>query len=239
MNHAGNSSIYELARKVRASVVLAIKPKNGYFLAPTRSVDPLSKKYGFDRGMPIDRYYIEKFMLDSQDVIKGNCLEVTDTKYITMFGGGKVTHADALDINTNNKTATIYGDMRNLSNIASNTYDCLIITQTFVMIDDSESAIKECWRILKPGGYILVTMPCLSPCWNVNNHTWRWTRASGEYLFKKFFPSDILEVNTYGNVLSGQAFWVGMAAEELSQKELDHNDQFFPVTVCIKARKVV
>ncbi len=170
-------------------------------------------------------------------VIKGACLEITDTAYIQKYGKEKVSKADALDINTNNKVANIYGDLRDIKQIADETYDCLIITQTFVMIDDYPAAIKECHRILKKGGYILVTMPCLGPVWNIDHHHWRWTRASGEYIFNKYFPHDELEVKTYGNALAGQCFWVGMALEEMNKKELDYNDQYFPVIVSIKARK--
>jgi SAM-dependent methyltransferase len=170
-------------------------------------------------------------------LIKGVCLEVTDTAYIDKYGAEKVTKADALDINRNNKMATIYGDLRDLSNVESNTYDCIIITQTFVMIDEYEAAIRECHRILKPGGYVLVTMPCLGPVWNIDSHFWRWTRASAEYLFKKYFPNDLLEVQTYGNALAGQCFWVGLSLDEISEDELEYNDKFFPVIVSVKVRK--
>lgn len=233
--------VINVLRVVRRILVKVIWPKSGYFLfpSPKRNVKPISTKYGFDRGKPIDRYFIESFMDENKDLIKGACLEITDPAYIKKFGGEKVTKADALDINKNNPNATIYGDLRNLPEVASNSYDCLIITQTFVMIDDYESAIKECYRILKPGGYVLVTMPSLGPVWNIDNHYWRWTRASGEYVFRKYFKNDLLEVKTYGNALAGQCFWVGLSLDEISKEELDYNDPFFPIIVGVKVRKAV
>ncbi len=230
---------FNIASFIRRFVVRVIRPKSEYFMygLPQKFVEPISTKYGFDRGKPVDRYYIEKFMSENSSLIKGVCLEITDTAYTEKYGAEKVTKADALDINKNNKMATIYGDLRDLNNVESNTYDCVIITQTFVMIDDYESAIKECHRIIKPGGYALVTMPCLGPVWNIDNHFWRWTRASAEFLFKKYFPNDLLEVQTYGNALAGQCFWVGLSLDEISTEELEYNDKFFPVIVSVKVRK--
>ncbi len=228
---------YNIARFVQRKLMRTIKPSSSYYLAPIMQVEPISTKYGFDRGTPIDRYYIENFIKANKDLIKGVCLEITDTAYIDKYGEGKVTKADALDINKNNKMATVYGDLRDLSNIDSNSYDCLIITQTFVMIDEYEAALRECHRILKPGGFALVTMPCLGPVWNIDSHYWRWTRASAEYLFRKYFPNDSLEVQTYGNAFAGQCFWVGMALEEVPTDKLNENDKFFPVIVSVKVRK--
>jgi hypothetical protein len=235
-----NSKLIDMVRVARGFVVRNIlKPKSSYFLfrEPKRNVDPISIVYGFDRGYPLDRYYIDSFMEDNKDAIKGKVLEVTDRRYTKQFGGDKVTQSDALDINVNNKEANIYGDLRDVKEIESNTYDCFIVTQTYVMIDDYEAAIRESFRILKPGGTLLVTMPCLSPCWNLKNHHWRFTGASSEYIFGKYVKPENLEVKTYGNALAGQAFWVGMSQQDLTKEELDYNDPFFPIVVTIKAIK--
>ncbi len=231
--------IFNALNFIRNSFVRLLKPASNYFLFKNiqRSIEPISKVYGFDRGKPIDRYYVELFLEENRSHIKGKCLEITDTQYTKRFGGKKVTLADALDIDKNNHNATIYGDLRNLVNVPSNKYDCLIVTQTLVMIDDYEAAIKECKRILKPRGSLLVTMPCLSPVWNIKNHNWRFTKASATYIFSKYFLKRKLKIKTYGNVLAGQAFWVGMSQEDLSRKELEYNDPYFPVIVTIKAIK--
>lgn len=231
--------ILNILRVARGAAVRVIKPKNSYFLFPAseRSAKPISTMYGFDRGTPVDRYYIENFLEENKDCIEGACLEITDNKYTMKYGGNKVTRSDALDINKNNKEANIYGDLRNLDNIKNDTYDCLIITQTYVMIDDYEAAIRESLRVLKSGGTLLVTMPCLSPVWNIKNHFWRFTGASAEYVFGKYVEKKNLIVKTYGNALSGQAFWVGMSQKDLSKDEIDYNDPYFPVIVAIKATK--
>ncbi|MBP7927522.1 methyltransferase domain-containing protein [Patescibacteria group bacterium] len=228
-------------RKIRSHVVRTLKPAAGYYIfgEQKRSLQPLSFIYGFDRGKPIDRYYIESFMDENKELIKGVCLEITDNDYTVKYGGDKVTKSDALDIDTNNKQATIYGDLRNLDGIADNTYDCMIVTQTFVMIDDFHKAVAECYRVLKPGGALLVTMPCLGRVGKGTGHNqfWRFTKTSCEYIFGKAFGKENVESKTYGNVFAGQCFWVGMASDELTKDELAYMDPEYPVIVATKAIK--
>lgn len=211
-----------------------LKPAWLYFLS--RSLRPLSHNFGSNRGEPVDRYYIEKFLSENSGMIKGVCLEVENSHYCKKFG--TAFKCDVLDINQNNQNATVVSDLRNMAKTPDNTYDCLILTQIFQFIDDCEAAIKECHRILKPNGILLATLPTMSRIdgrAGIKGDYWRFTQASTKYLFGKYFND--LEVKSWGNVLSGTAFWVGMAQEELSQNKLDYNDQDFPIIISVKAIK--
>src|SRR3972149_8901614 len=144
--------------KIRALIMRLFRPAGLYWLARP-SAKPLSHKFGFDRGNPIDRYWIEKFLTANKKLITGRCLEVTDSFYTIKFGL-KVTKSDVLDINPKNKLATIHGDLKHLTTVKSNTYDCLILTHVLGLIDDVQAAACECHRILKPGGVLLFTSSC-------------------------------------------------------------------------------
>src|SRR4051794_37443694 len=48
---------------------------------------PISTVFGFDRGTPIDRYYIETFLSKNADDIRGRVLEIGDNSYTVRFGG--------------------------------------------------------------------------------------------------------------------------------------------------------
>lgn len=221
---------------IRAVVMKSIKPNSKYFLA-TRRLQPLSNKFGYDRGKPIDRYYIEKFLEENKKYISGRCLEIVDNAYTVKFGGKKVTKSDVLDNNPKNFEADIHGDLKNLTMVKENTYDCIILTQVLGLIDNYEAAVRECKRILKPGGAIIFTSGCFSPTFDINQNYWRFTSASVKYIFGKFFNKNKLFVKTYGNVLVGQCFWVGLAQEELSKKELEYNDPRYPCIVVARAIK--
>lgn len=229
----------KIIRKIRVSVMKIIRPKKGYFLffKQERSLNPISSCYGFDRGTPIDRYYIECFLKKYKKDVCGRCLEITDNTYTKRFGAKKISKSDVLDIDKKNKKANIYGDLRDLKNIDNSIYDCIIATQTFGVIDEYQKAISECYRILKPGGTLLATVSALGVAAQLESSFWRFTQTSVKYAFGKLFSPEKFEINSYGNVLSGQAFWVGIAAQELSREELDYNDPHYAVIVGIKATK--
>jgi SAM-dependent methyltransferase len=226
-----------LVRKIRAKIMLILKPRSGYFMFEdkVRNLKPISNKSGFDRGTPIDRYYIDKFLSAHKDVVRGRCLEIHDDFYIRKFGGDKVTASDVLDIDTANKQANIYGDLKNVSNIADNVYDCLMITHTLGLIDDYDAAIREMHRILKPGGS-LVAVVTIAGSTGKYDH-WRFTENSLRYAFGKYFKQDAMQIQTYGNVLVGQAHWIGLATEELTTEELDYHDPQFAIMAAMVARK--
>ena len=145
---------------IRAKLVLKLQPvKKERFYSST--AEPISRKFGIDRGTPIDRYYIAKFVENNKKYIHGNCLEIEDPRYTSKYGES-VTKIDILDINKKNKKANIIGDLRNLTKIKDNSYDCLVITQVIGMIDDIDSVIAECYRILKPKGTLLLTSSSMS-----------------------------------------------------------------------------
>ena len=205
----------------------------------SRKVTPLSRSFGYDRGQPIDRYYIERFIAQQRDAIHGRCMEVGDDVYLRQFGTG-VAQRDILDIDPYNAKATIRGDLRNLEGIADNTYDCVILTQVLQFIDDLPAAVREVRRVLKPGGVLLATLPSLSPidteAGGAHDY-WRFTRASAGYLVFPVFGKDNAIVESCGNCRTGLAFWIGMSREELSASQLCRHDPRFATLITVKAIK--
>jgi peptidoglycan/xylan/chitin deacetylase (PgdA/CDA1 family)/glycosyltransferase involved in cell wall biosynthesis/SAM-dependent methyltransferase len=208
-------------------------------LGDLRRVSPLSGRWGKDRGTPIDRRYVERFLERHRTDIRGRILEVRGSEYTRRFGGG-VTRHDVVDIDPTNRQATIVADLRRADSIASNTYDCIVLTQTLQLVDDIDAAIAECARILKPGGVLLVTAPTLIRVDDeagVDGDFWRLTEASARRLFSAAFPVEAFEVTSYGNVLTAASFLYGISMEELTPEELDAVDADYPVIVGIRAVK--
>lgn len=194
---------------------------------------------GVDRGIPIDRYFIEKFMQANAEAVRGVCLEIKDNNYTKFYGKDRVTHSDILDVNRENKDANIYADLRDLSVIPTGHYDCIILTQVLQYIDDLDKALSELKRILKPGGTLLVTVPTLGKLDgqedHVFGHYWRLTPDSAKYLFEKHFAPNDLEIKGWGNVAVGLAFWVGLSVQDVGTKKLDLFDPNFTCGVTIRA----
>src|SRR6185503_1474005 len=52
-----------------------------------RRLRPVSRTFGYDRGLPVDRYYIESFLERNRRDIDGRTLEIGDDEYTRRFGG--------------------------------------------------------------------------------------------------------------------------------------------------------
>src|SRR5437773_2644889 len=66
------------------------------WLGTVRRTAPLSSIWGHDRGRPIDRFYIERFLDEHRRDIRGRVLEIRDNAYTRCFGRD-VVHSDVLD----------------------------------------------------------------------------------------------------------------------------------------------
>ena len=80
------------------------------------------------------------------------CSEIQEDDFTLACGGlpGNRAHA-VLDIDASNDRATVLADLRMAPELASDTFDCVILTQTLHVIDDMRAALTECYRILKTG----------------------------------------------------------------------------------------
>jgi glycosyltransferase involved in cell wall biosynthesis len=203
-----------------------------------RRLTPLSHEFGYDRGGPIDRYYIENFLQKEGASIRGRALEIGDNSYTMQFGHATVSQSDVLHVN--DPQASFVGDLSDAPHIPDNTFDCLVLTQTLHLIYDFKSALQTCYRILKPGGTLLLTVPGITPIdrgeWR---ETWYWTFTDRalHHLLAETFPGGSVEISSFGNVHVATAFLYGMGLPELDPASLDFYDPQFQVINAVKAVK--
>jgi SAM-dependent methyltransferase len=206
-----------------------------------RRLKPISLEWGLERGQPIDRYYIKRFLKRHADDIRGHALEIGDNTYTHAYGKDRVTKCDVLHVAENRPQVTIIGDLTGANHIPSNTFDCIIITQTLQCIYDLLTAIQTVYRILKPGGVVLVTVPGISKISRYDmdrwGYYWSFTTRSVQRLFKTAFPENNIQIEAYGNVLAAISFLHGIAMEELKQKELDYVDPDYELLITARAVK--
>ncbi len=206
-----------------------------------RRTAPFSEKWGVERGLPVDRHYIEVFLGRHRADIRGRVLEIKDAGYTRLFGGERVTQSDVLDIDAGNERANIHADLASAGVIPGDTYDAFILTQTLGLIFDAGAAIREAFRILKPGGVLLCTAPAAGRISHedrgADGDFWRFTEASLRRLFSGAFPLESFEIAGFGNVLADAAFLYGLAAEELTEAEFRIADQALPLVYGIRAVK--
>lgn len=204
-------------------------------------LEPITRSFGYDRGQPIDRYYIEKFLSQHTEDISGHVVEIGDDRYTRKFGGEHVTCSDVLDQAHPDSAPTIIADLTNADHIPSDSFDCIIIMQTLQFIYDVHAALRTLHRILKPGGVVLGSLPSLSPICRYDmdrwGDYWRFTSAATQRLFGDLFGSGNVQVEAHGNVLVATAFLHGMAAEDLTTEELDFKDRDYEALIMVRAVK--
>jgi SAM-dependent methyltransferase len=198
-----------------------------------RRIEPFSRHFGYDRGQPIDRWYIERFLTVCEDDVHGRVLEVKDSTYTSRYGGGRVSDAEVLDIDPRNARATIIADL-NSDPLPVAAFDCIILTQVLQLIYDVYAALRTLHSALKPGGTLLLTVPGITPIGTgALADTWYWsfTAASMRRLLSDACPGALIEVESLGNALAAMAFIQGLAANDLSPRELEVVDGPYPMII--------
>ncbi len=205
-------------------------------------LEPVSREFGYERGLPVDRHYVESFLERNAADIGGRVLEIGDPGYTRRFGGGRVTRSDVLHAVPGNPQATIVGDLTDGTGLESDAYDCIILTQTLLVIWDVAAAVRTVHRVLRPGGVVLATVP--GGCHRVISEDlhqwgdfWRFTSLAANRLFGEVFGDDATTVEAHGNVVSAIAFLTGLSINDLSARQLEHRDPDYEVTITVRAVK--
>jgi glycosyltransferase involved in cell wall biosynthesis/peptidoglycan/xylan/chitin deacetylase (PgdA/CDA1 family) len=241
-------AVLGLENQRRALQAFAIDPPQADTTKPARTaidwgelrrLEPVSATWGIDRGLPVDRYYIARFLERRRKDIRGHVLEVKEATYTQTYGSG-VDALDIVDIAADNPSANVVADLAAVGSLPRARYDCFVLTQTIHIIYGVREVLQNAFRALKPGGVLLATLPCVSRLdyeSGLEGDFWRFTPASARRLFGDVFGSGNVEVEAHGNVLACCGFLLGLAAEEFRREELDHNDPYFPLVLCIRAVK--
>jgi SAM-dependent methyltransferase len=203
----------------------------------TIGIEPLSYLWGSDRGLSIYRYYLEQFLREFAGDIRGQCLEFQNPGYTPRFGGAAVEKLDILHVDDSNPLATIVADLTRPNGIPDNYFDCIICTHVLHIIFELDKAVSELYRILRPGGVLLVAVPQLSMCDPKFHEIWRFTPEGLAVVLAKAFGEQNVLVRAYGNSLTSAGEIRGLVASEFSKATLDYHDPRFGVEVCARACK--
>ncbi|MGY1631541.1 glycosyltransferase [Geodermatophilus sp. SYSU D01186] len=227
-----------LARRVPA---LRARPRGRVRLGDLDRPEPISMDFGWDRGTPVDRFFIEGFLNTNREDVAGRVLEVGDDAYSRRFGGDRITSQDILHVHAGNPLATIVGNISDVGVLPSDTFDCIILTQTLHLVWDMHAAIRQLHAALRPGGVLLLTVPGISQIdrgeWG-DQWYWSLTPAAVQRLVGDVFGSESVSVESHGNVYAATTFLQGLAVEEVDVRSLTPQDLAYPVVVTARAQKL-
>jgi SAM-dependent methyltransferase len=237
-----SQSVRRVARRIvgpLATTLIRNRPGNRAGWGTLRRLEPFSDHYGWDRGTPVDRFYIEQFLAGQGASIRGDVLEIRDSDYTDRFAGDHVCRRHVLDIDPANPQATVIADLCEPGTLGEHAYDSVVLTQTLHLLPDDEAALVNLWQALRPGGTLLLTAPCVSRIDNESpgSDFWRVTPLGFERQLAAVCPGADVVVRGHGNVLTAVGFLMGLACEEFEARELAHEDPRFPVLVSAVVRK--
>jgi SAM-dependent methyltransferase len=205
-------------------------------------VEPVSPPASTDRGLPVDRFYVERFLEMWAEDVRGRVLAVGDASDATRFGGGRVDRIDVLDPRTTAGGSSSSDVLAAAATLPDGAFDCVLLPQALHRTFDVQAAARTLRRLLTPGGVLLLTVPGISAVsGDASGSTtqWSFTRHSVGRLFAPVFGQHHVEVAQYGNALTATACLQGLAADELSWRTLTAVDERFPVTVTVRAVRPV
>jgi surface carbohydrate biosynthesis protein/FkbM family methyltransferase len=188
-----------------------------------KALQPISKKFGFDRGKPIDRIFIEQFLKQKSGLIRGRVLEIADNTYTKTFGSA-VECSDVLNVQAASG-ATIIGDLATGQNIPAGLFDCIIMTQTLNVVYEVHATLKNAYMALKPGGVLLLTVPGVSQVSRYDmdrwGDYWRFSSHELQICIDEAMPGCACRIESFGNPQIANAFLDGLAAQELPATAFD------------------
>lgn len=203
-------------------------------------VKPVSRVFGSERGKAVDRYYIERFLAENASDIRGCCMEIGADTYIRHFGGDQVTETIVLHVEGYGNTHK--GNFETGEGLWEEMADCLICTQTLQYIYDLRAAIKNIYKILKPGGVALITVPGIKSLCLFDEDSWgeKWsfTEKSMKNLCGELGEDVSFSVSTHGNVKIATAYLYGICCEELDEEDFAYSDRQFPFLITVRLEKL-
>lgn len=201
---------------------------------------PVSRTFGLDRGQPVDRYFIEKFLRENAHYIRGTVLEVAEREYTVKFGTA-VEKSHVMHVCDSIEEDCIIANLETGEGVMDDMADCFILTQTLPFIFDVRTAAENIVRFLKSGGVALITVPGITQISRYDmdrwGHYWSFTTASLKRLFGECRDVEYVEVNSYGNMKSSAGGLYGLAAEDMEQAELEYRDDDYQQIVTTVVRK--
>lgn len=197
-------------------------------------VEPVSRLFGNDRGTPVDRYYIEKYLEQSSCELPNplSVIEVGEDTYSKKYFPN--ANHDILDFSKGM-------DLTVKESLPYSKYEVFICTQVFHQIFDIKSAISGSRYLLKKGGVMLATV-----CGNITklarneeyDHYWGFTEKSIGLLMAEEYGDNNIRVESYGNAAVATAFIQGVSMEEIDADILEKKDKDFAVCISITAKNV-
>lgn len=193
------------------------------------SNDPL---FGHLSGTPVDRVLIENFLGHASGSCalnaSGNACEVGSLEYIKKYFPESqhfsLDFVKDLEIQKSGPHS-LSGDLCRNSVVAEKFIDIIVLTQVLSFTENPEVALTTIGKILKPGGFAILTDPFLTPISMYDEVRWgefsRFTERSLKKVLNEQTWIESYEIGFLGNSVTSAAIMLGIPAEQIEKKWFD------------------
>lgn len=196
---------------------------------------PFCRNFGTDRGGSLSRYYVDRFIRKYSDRIEGRVLEFGDNHYQDFFQSSQILSYEVFDVKAGSGV-TLVGDIQDCPNIATASFDAVICTQVLEHVFQPVKGLDEIYRILKPGGILLLSLPFYGAAHLIPNDYWRFTPFTFKKLLDKY-PFRELNIDFEGNLCISIMYLLGLGISDTHQTMLDKQSHHDPLELTCFARK--
>lgn len=194
-------------------------------------IQPFCPRWGASRGGAIDRFFIDEFLAKHLRTAKGAILECGGSRYRHLIDPRNITSYDDVDILPG---CTLQEDIQNMPTVACGSRDVIICTQVLQYVAKPDKAIAEFHRVLRTGGRLLLSVPCIEQENPLHQDRWRFTvRAVRELLFAFRHK----RVVARGNLFSSVCFLLGLGQRDVRASMLRKAGAHFYQSVLAVATK--
>ena len=232
--------------KTAKKFYVALRGIRNRFLFPSKStlksIKIYSEKFGFDRGTPIDRYYINTFLENLKLENSFNrSLEFGEIHYSDRF---KVKEKYFLSHPAYETRAIsskqISFDLNSAHNYDGIKFDLILSTNVINFTKNPFVSIKHHMDMLNSGGTLVLTASASMPISKFDAERWGdYWRIAPDGLNQLLRTLNCeYDIHSFGSFVTSIAFLCGLSAEEVDPLDLNENDDRYPIIVVSIIKKI-
>lgn len=195
---------------------------------------PLSRNFGVERGTPVGRYYIDKFIVSNCNTVSGDFLEFGAVARYKKYFNKHISY-DTISI-FDEEGITYVADIHNISELPDKKFDCIVCTQVFEHLKSPETAALSLYYLLKEKGVLLFTAPFINNVHGCPSDYRRFTVEGCRFILESA-GFNIEYIDFGGNCMVSTGSLLGMVVEDFSSEDLSFKDEIYPYNILIRASK--
>jgi SAM-dependent methyltransferase len=193
---------------------------------------PVSTDFGFSRGTPVGRSYVNDFVAEKAQALGGIILEFGEARYKDYFN--YVDQYMVVDV-APGPNVDFVCDIHDVSTMPQHFFDVIVCTQVLEHLERPQEALIELRKLLKQDGRLICTVPFLAHIHYVPTDYYRFSiDAITSALSRAGF--EVIDSRNSGNALVTIGSLLGYSSEDFSFSQMAESDEVYPFNILTFSR---